>query len=736
MPYENEIELIVSSSHWDPFQVLGMHLIQFEGKDVIAVRAFFPDAKEAYVIDMRKEKKNKEYQMDKIYDDGFFEAIIASEKEVFPYELKRTTHDGQVLTTIDPYCFPPVLTEFDLHLMGEGTHYFNYKKLGSHVIELNGVTGTCFAVWAPNAQRVSVVGNFNNWDGRTHMMRVRGSSGIWELFIPKIHEGEVYKYEIKSKHGGHTFVKADPYAFFSEVRPQTASVVYDLDHYSWNDDTWMKERPNKDILDSPITIYEVHLGSWRRVPDEDNRFLTYRELADALIPYVKELGYTHIQLLPVSEHPLDESWGYQTSGYFACTSRFGTPDDFRYFVDKCHQENIGVIIDWVPAHFPKDAHGLGFFDGTALYEHQDPRKSEQKDWGTLVFNYGRSEVSNFLISNALFWLDMYHIDGLRVDAVASMLYLDYSRKEGEWIPNEYGGNENLEAVAFIKRFNEIAHQYHPGILTIAEESTAWAMVSRPTYIGGLGFSLKWNMGWMHDILEYFSSDPLFRKYNHNNLTFALLYAFNENFVLVLSHDEVVHGKRSMIDKMPGDLWNKFANLRLLYGYMYCQPGKKLLFMGGEFGQWSEWYCMRSLDWHLLDEEPHNKLQNWVRDLNHFLKSEPALYEQDFSYDGFEWIDFSDYEHSVVSFIRKSKNPDDFLLCILNFTPLPRHNYRVGVPRKAFYEEVLNSDSEIYWGSNIGNSGGVEAEQMWWQGREYSINVTLPPLGALVLKPRY
>jgi 1,4-alpha-glucan branching enzyme len=482
-----------------------------------------------------------------------------------------------------------------------------------------------------------------------------------------------------------------------------------------------------------MATYEVHLGSWKRVPREGNRWLSYRELADALVPYVKEMGFTHIELLPVSEHPLDESWGYQTIGYYSCTSRYGTPEDFMHFVDRCHAHGIGVIIDWVPAHFPRDAHGLGYFDGTALYEHEDPRKGEQRDWGTLIFNYGRNEVANFLIANALFWLDKYHIDGLRVDAVASMLYLDYSREPGKWVPNQFGGNENLEAVAFLKRFNEVVHRLHPGVLTVAEESTAWPMVSRPTYVGGLGFSMKWNMGWMHDILEYFSKDPIFRKYRQNNLTFALLYAFTENFILPLSHDEAVHGKRSLAGKMPGDLWQKFANLRLLYSYMYAQPGKKLLFMGGEIGQWSEWYSGTSLDWHLLEQEPHRGLQFLVRDLNELYRRDPALHEVDFRHDGFEWVDFGDFDNSVVSFIRRAKNRDDFTLFVFNLTPVPRHDYRIGVPRPGFYKEALNSDAAVYWGSNVGNYGGVYTEDVRCHGRIYSIRLNLPPLGALAFK---
>jgi 1,4-alpha-glucan branching enzyme len=618
--------------------------------------------------------------------------------------------------------------------MSEGTHYRKYDKLGAHEITVGGVRGVFFAVWAPNALRVSVVGDFNQWDGRRHPMRVRGSTGLWELFIPGLATGTIYKYEIKSSQKGLLAEKADPYAFYSELRPKSASVVWNLEGYAWSDGNWMKKRSENNHFESPMSIYEVHLGSWRRVPEEGNRWLTYRELADTLVPYAKEMGYTHIELLPVSEHPLDESWGYQVMGYFSVTSRHGTPQDFMYFVDQCHRHAIGVIVDWVPAHFPKDAHGLGYFDGTALYEHEDPRKGEQRDWGTLIFNYGRNEVANFLIASALFWLDVYHIDGLRVDAVASMLYLDYSREPQERVTNKYGGNENLEAVAFLKRFNEVVHRYHPGVLTIAEESTAWPMVSRPTYVGGLGFSLKWNLGWMHDILDYFSQDPIHRRYRQNNLTFALLYAFTENFILVLSHDEVVHGKRSMADKMPGDLWQKFANLRLLYSYMFAQPGKKLLFMGDEIGQWSEWDSNTSLQWHLLQHEPHQGLQRFVSDLNHLYAGEPAMHEVDFSYEGFEWIDFGDYDNSVISFMRRGKNRDDFLLFVFNCTPVPRYSYRVGVPRWGYYREVLNSDAALYWGSNMGNMGGVHTEPVWAHGRPCSISITLPPLAGLCFKP--
>jgi 1,4-alpha-glucan branching enzyme len=731
MALKEEIERIVHSAWPDPFEILGIHVIKWGGKEYVAVRAFLPDAADAAVVEVGS---GREYPMKRLHKDGFFEAVIRGRTDVFQYRLKKTDQGNKTSLIIDPYSFLPVLSDYDLYLIAEGTHYNQYDKLGAHEMTVDGVEGVCFAVWAPNAIRVSVTGDFNEWDGRRHMMRVRGSTGVWELFIPGLRQGVIYKYEVKSRYKGFLAEKADPYAFYSELRPKSASVVWNLDRYLWSDNRWMEARKETNWFESPMSIYEVHLGSWRRVPEEGGRWLTYRELADSLVPYVKDMGYTHVELMPVSEHPLDESWGYQTVGYFSCTSRYGTPDDFMYFVDSMHQAGVGVIIDWVPAHFPKDAHGLAYFDGTALYEYGDPLKGEQKDWGTLVFNYGRTEVANFLISNALFWLDKYHIDGLRVDAVASMLYLDYSRKPGEWTPNKFGGNENLEAVALIKRFNEIVHGRHPGVLTVAEESTAWPAVSRPTHLGGLGFSMKWNMGWMNDILRYFSDDPIFRKYHQNNLTFALLYAFTENFILVLSHDEVVYGKRSLLDKMPGDFWQKFANLRLLFSYMFAQPGKKLHFMGAEIGQWWEWNANSSLDWHLLQYEPHKKLQAFVKDLNDLYRSEPSMHEVDFTYEGFEWIDFSDYGRSIVSFIRKAKNPADFLVFVFNFTPVRRYNYRIGVPKGGFYREVLNSDSGLYWGSNTGNQGGRNADAIPWHRRPCSLNLDLPPLGALVFKP--
>ncbi len=630
--------------------------------------------------------------------------------------------------------FQQILTDFDLHLIGEGTHYKNYEKLGAHAREVNGVKGVHFAVWAPNAEGVNVIGDFSGWDSSKHSMRMLGSSGIWETFIPGLSEGEVYKFAVRSKLTGQVVEKADPYAFYSEIRPKSASIVWGIDKYTWSDGKWMAERNGRNGLDAPVAIYELHLGSWMKGQDDGSGYLSYRELAHKLVDYVKEMGYTHLQLMPVTEHPLDASWGYQTIGYFAPTSRFGKPEEFMYFVDYMHQNGIGVLLDWVPAHFPKDSHGLARFDGTCLYEHEDPRKGEHQDWGTLIFNYGRNEVRNFLISNALFWLDKYHIDGLRVDAVASMIYLDYSRQPGEWVPNQYGGNENLEAIDFLKRFNEVVHSTHPGVLTIAEESTAFTGVSRPTYLGGLGFSMKWNMGWMNDILLYFSKDSVHRKYYHDNLTFSLMYAFTENFVLVLSHDEVVHGKRALLDKMPGDFWQRFANLRALYGFMYGHPGKKLLFMGGEIGQWNEWDNDTSIDWHLLQYEPHQGLKRFVSDLNKIYQSEPAMYEIDFEYTGFEWIDFHDADNSIISFIRKGKNPDDSLLFVYNFTPVAREGYRVGVPRGGFYKEILNSDSGRYWGGNMGNFGGVTAEESPCHGRPFSLNLVLPPLSVVVMKP--
>ena len=628
----------------------------------------------------------------------------------------------------DPFRFGRLLSSFDSHLFSEGQHWTLYERLGAHLTEFNGVKGCCFRVWAPNARRLSVVGEFNGWDGRTHPMRKLVECGIWELFIPGLVEGIHYKFEVLNAHGS-IVLKSDPFAFFSQNGLQTASLVFNLDRYSWNDQAWMEARKNKEWHTAPISIYEVHLGSWRRKPEDRLRPLSYHELADQLIPYVKEMGYTHIELLPVAEHPFEGSWGYQITGYFCPTSRHGNPDDFRHFIDKAHEAGIGIILDWVPGHFPKDIHGLAEFDGTDLYEHADPRQGEHNDWGTLIFNFGRNEVRNFLISNALFWLDQFHIDGLRVDAVASMLYLDYSRANDQWIPNAYGGRENLEAIYFLKRFNEVCYERFPGIMTIAEESTAWPGVSRPTHLGGLGFGFKWNMGWMHDFLHYMSREPIFRRYHQNEITFSLLYAFQEQFMLVLSHDEVVHGKGSLINKMPGDTWQKFANLRLLYAWMYGHPGKKLLFMGGEFGQWSEWNHNRSLDWHLLDDPLHDGLKRLVQHLNWLYTHEPALYEQDDSYDGFQWIDFRDADQSVVSFQRISK-AGSRIVFVVNATPVVREGYRIGVSQQGFYREVLNTDAQTYGGSNQGNYGGVWSEPHGWQGQGNSLVLKLPPLSVV------
>ncbi|SEM80551.1 1,4-alpha-glucan branching protein GlgB [Nitrosomonas marina] len=626
-----------------------------------------------------------------------------------------------------------LLTEGDIYLFRQGTHARLYDKLGAHQIVHKNQQGTFFAVWAPNAQSVSVIGDFNNWSTDAHPLKMRrDDSGVWEGFIPGLLSGTVYKYHIASRYHGYRVDKGDPFAFCWETPPKTASKTWDID-YEWNDADWMNNRKAVNDLDAPLSIYEMHLGSWRRQVEDDNRPLNYRELARWLPEYMREMNFTHVEFLPVTEHPFYGSWGYQTTGYFSPTARYGTPQDFMYLVDCLHQQGIGVILDWVPSHFPDDAHGLHYFDGTYLFEHADPKRGYHPEWQSYIFNYGRHEVRAFLISSALFWLDKYHIDGLRVDAVASMLYLDYGRREGEWTPNQHGGNEDLDAVSFLRSLNEAVYRDYPGVQTIAEESTAWPAVSRPTYVGGLGFGMKWNMGWMHDTLTYFSKDPIYRKHHHNQLTFSLWYAFNENFLLPFSHDEVVHGKGSMIGKMPGDDWQKFANLRALYGYMYGHPGKKLLFMGSEFAQWSEWNHDRSLEWELLQYSPHRGIQDWLKDLNHFYRNEAALYEQDFASEGFEWVDCNDWEESTISFIRSAKRSGDVILAVCNFTPIPRMNYRVGVPRGGWWREVLNSDATQYGGSGHGNLGGVEAAPVSVHGRSHSLMLSLPPLATLFFK---
>jgi 1,4-alpha-glucan branching enzyme len=725
----DEVLRVINAEHPDPFSVLGMH--HLESQNTIVVRAYLPNAQ---TIDVVPLSGGKRYKMDRIHENGFFEVVMDDRNDFFKYVLEVTDNVGNSFSIHDPYSFMPVLSDFDLHLFGEGNNHKIYEKLGAHKMTIDGIEGTFFAVWAPCAKRVSVVGNFNQWDGRRHPMRTRGPSGVWELFIPGINQGEVYKYEIKTPHND-LYVKADPYAFYSELRPNTASIVYDIDGYEWGDKDWMYERDNSNSFEKPISIYEVHLGSWKRVSNDENGFHTYRELADMLVEYVKDMGYTHIELLPISEHPFDGSWGYQITGYYAATSRHGEPKDFMYFVDKCHQNGIGVIMDWVPAHFPKDGHGLARFDGTALYEHYDPKQGEHPDWGTHIFNYGRNEVKNFLISNALFWFEKYHIDGLRVDAVASMLYLDYGKKDGEWIPNRWGGKENVDAIDFMRQLNSTVYKYHPGVMMIAEESTSWALVTKPPYTGGLGFSYKWNMGWMNDFLRYMSMDSIYRKYHQNLITFSMMYAFSENFILVLSHDEVVHGKCSMISKMPGDYWQKFAGLRASYGYLYGHPGKKLLFMGGEFGQFIEWNYKQSLDWFLLDYDMHRKMQDYVRDLNALYKKEKALYEVDFHYEGFEWIDCNDTEHSIISFLRKGKDWHDSLIFVCNFTPVPQEDYRIGAPFDTVYDEIFNSDWDKYGGSNVGNFGEIKAEKEPMHNKPYSIRLRIPPLATIVLKPR-
>jgi 1,4-alpha-glucan branching enzyme len=727
-----EIHALAYGYHGAPFAILGPHLVEVDGAPQLAIRAFRPlDAAVTVVA-----ADGQRIPMQKWDEAGFFEAILPPQEAEFRYQLAVTDHIGQEFVLEDPYRFPPTLTDYDIYLFGEGNFFFAYEKLGAHLTTLDGVPGVNFAVWAPNAQRVSVVGPFNGWDKRTHPMRRHEQSGVWELFFPNLPVGMHYKYAIQSRFMGYEADKADPFGFYAEMRPSTDSRVWDIYQYEWHDAEWVAKRPQRQAIDQPLNIYEVHLGSWRRVP-EDNGFLSYRDLAHQLVDYVRYMGYTHIELLPITEHPYDGSWGYQTVGYFAPTSRFGNPDDFKYFVDHCHQHDIGVILDWVPAHFPRDAHGLAFFDGTHLYEHSDPRQGEHQDWGTKIFNFGRNEVRNFLISSALFWLKEYHLDGLRVDAVSSMLYLDFSRNAGEWIPNRYGGRENLDAIDFIRRFNEVTHEQMPGILTIAEESTSWPMTTKPTYTGGLGFDHKWNMGWMHDMLSYMQKDPVFRRFHQNQITFSLMYAFHENFVLPFSHDEVVHLKRSMLDKMPGDVWRKGANLRALYGYMTGHPGKKLLFMGQEFGQWTEWNEARSLDWHLLQWQDHQQLQRYVADLNHLYRREPALHRIDNSWEGFQWIDISDADQSIISFVRRSGPAPDHnaenIVVVCNFTPVPRHYYRVGLPTAGHYGELLNSDRWEYGGSGVVNAEAVQAEALRWQSCDFSASFHLPPLGVIFLK---
>jgi len=719
----DEVTRFVRGLHSDPFSVLGPHKI---GDDV-ELRIFRPDARAIEVV-LDREPDNP-IVAERVDEEGFFCVTVPGVERDIPYHLRIVKPDGSEEFTRDAYQHGTIMGDIDLHLFSEGQHWKIYEEFGAHMRTVGDAAGVYFAVWAPNAQRVSVVGDFNHWDGRVNPMRKLLGAGVWELFLPGIKQGAHYKFEIRTQTGA-VLLKSDPFAFFNQHGKSTASLVYDLERYTWNDAEWMEARRQKNWPQSPISIYEVHLGSWRR--KEGNRQLTYLELADTLLQHVLGMGYTHIELLPVAEHPFEGSWGYQVTNYYAPTSRFGPPDDFRHFIDKCHQAGIGVIMDWVPAHFPKDAHALAEFDGTNLYEHMDPRQGEHQDWGTLIFNYGRNEVRNFLIGNALFWLDKYHIDGLRVDAVASMLYLDYSRKPGQWVPNVYGGRENLDAIYFLKRFNEVCYERFPGIITIAEESTAWPGVTRPTYLGGLGFGFKWNMGWMHDFLHYMSIDPIYRKFHHSNITFSLLYAFHENFILVLSHDEIVYGKRSLLSKMPGDEWQKFANLRMFLAWMYGHPGKKLVFMGGEFGQSNEWNHDTQLDWQLLELPRHDGLHRLVQHLNYTYKNEAALWQLDDTYDGFDWIDFHDAENSVVSFLRKSEE-GDVVVFVVNATPVVRYDYRLGVPESGFYREIINTDGETYGGSNVGNLGGVQSEARDWMGKENSILINLPPLATLAFK---
>jgi 1,4-alpha-glucan branching enzyme len=728
---ESALAALAEGRHSDPFALLGPH----DAADGYIVRTIQPAARS---VELRSVATGALRPMRRL-NGGIFEGVLGAggpERSALPDYRLRVTFGGDLVVEIDdPYRYGRLLSDYDLHLFAEGTHYRAYERFGAHRVRVGSTTGIHFAVWAPNAERVSVVGDFNGWDGRVHPMRRLVPAGVWELFIPDLRDGEKYKFEIRTRTGA-LVKKSDPFGFAFEAPPQTASVVRDVSGYSWGDAEWMAARSRQGgWLHRPMAVYEVHLGSWARVPEDGNRSLSYRELAAQLVPYVKELGFTHIELLPVMEHPFSGSWGYQVLGFFAPTSRFGSPEDFKQFVDTCHQAGIGVILDWVPGHFPKDEHGLAHFDGTALYEHADPRQGEHQDWGTLIFNYGRNEVRSFLLSNALFWLREYHIDGLRVDAVASMLYLDYSRHEGQWVPNRYGGRENLEAISFLQRLNMLTHGDQPGTITAAEESTAFPGVSRPAHLGGLGFTYKWNMGWMHDMLRYTHADPVHRRWEHNLITFSGLYMFTENFILPFSHDEVVHGKGAMLDKMPGDVWQKHATLRALYGFMYAHPGKKLQFMGSEFGQWREWSHDRSLDWHLLDDPLHAALRRYVQALNWQYRAEPALYENDFEPGGFRWIDCNDNENSVISLVRHARRHSESIVVVANFTPVPRAEYRIGVPEAGYYAELLNSDSEMFGGSNVGNGGGVWTEPAAAHGFNQSVRLTLPPLACLFLKKR-
>ena len=717
---------IVNGEHSDPHTVLGMHEMEEDGRKAVVVRAFLPNAAGITVIDYAN--KRKKYPMERLHADGFFEVTIADREEWFRYQLEYTDADGNTWRSYDPYSFSPTLSEFDRHLFGAGTHYEIYEKMGGRLMTHEGARGAAFSVWAPNAKAVSVIGDFNNWDARRSPMRRLGESGIWELFLPAAAEGDNYKFHV-AQCDGRVVDKTDPYGVYAEVRPNNASVLYPLKRYKWKDRRWMTARRKYDFRTAPMNIYEVHLGSWKRA--EGDRFLTYTELAEQLIPYVKEMGYTHIEMLPVEEHPFDGSWGYQVTGYYAPTSRYGSPDEFKQFVDACHQNGISVILDWVPAHFPKDDFALARFDGTALYEHQDPRLGEHIQWGTYIFNYGRKEVANFLLANALYWMDIFHIDGLRVDAVASLLRLDFCKEEGQWLPNVYGGSENLEAIEFLKHMNSVIAEREPGALMIAEDSTAWPGVTKKVDEGGLGFSLKWNMGWMNDFLSYIKLDPIYRKYHQNKLTFGMAYHYAENFVLVLSHDEVVHTKSSMIGKMPGDVWQSFANLRLSYGFMMGHPGKKLLFMGGEFAQYSEWSEARSLDWHLLQYADHQEMQAYVKELNHLYAEEPAFWAEDFDPNGFQWIECDDAESSIVSFVRRSEEKELVFLC--NFTPVVHRGFSLGVPQEGVYHERLNSDAARFGGSDVINAVPLQSKAEPAGRCPFRVELDVPPLGMVILE---